>query len=261
VVGSQDYYSNEIIAEIYAQGLENAGYEVDRQYRIGQREVYLPEVEAGKIDLFPEYTGNLLQYWKSDTTARQSEAVYRELVEAAPDGLKVLDQAGATDQDSYTVTQAFADKWGLSTIEDLTKVTDPMTLGGNSELETRPYGPKGLLETYGVKVAFTPIEDQGGPLTIKALHNDSIQLANVSTASPEIGANRLVSLQDPKGLFLASHVVPVVSDRLDGGAIDVINKISVALTTADLVAMNTQSTKDQKSAAEIAAAWLKEKQL
>lgn len=61
VVGSQDYYSNEIVAEIYAQSLESAGYTVDRQYRIGQREVYLPEIEAGKIDLFPEYTGNLLQ--------------------------------------------------------------------------------------------------------------------------------------------------------------------------------------------------------
>ena len=39
VIGSQDYYSNEIIAEIYAQSLEAEGFEVDRQFRIGQREV------------------------------------------------------------------------------------------------------------------------------------------------------------------------------------------------------------------------------
>jgi osmoprotectant transport system substrate-binding protein len=261
VVGSQDYYSNEIIAEIYAQGLENAGYKVDRQFRIGQREVYLPEVEAGKIDLFPEYTGNLLQYWKPGTTARTSDAVYRELVKATPDGLKVLDQAQATDQDSYTVTQAFADKWKLSTIGDLAKVTDPMTLGGNSELETRPYGPKGLQKTYGVKVAFTPIEDQGGPLTIKALTGNKIQLANVSTASPEITVNHLVSLKDPKGLFLASNVVPLASKKLDGKAVNMINKINAALTTDDLMAMNAQSTEDQKSASQIATAWLKEKKL
>ena len=56
VVGSQDYYSNEIIAEVYAQALEDAGYAVDRQMRIGQREVYMPEIEAGTIDVFPEYT-------------------------------------------------------------------------------------------------------------------------------------------------------------------------------------------------------------
>ena len=60
VVGSQDYYSNEIIAEAYAQALEGAGFAVDRQMRIGQREVYMPEIEAGAIDVFPEYTGNLL---------------------------------------------------------------------------------------------------------------------------------------------------------------------------------------------------------
>ncbi len=61
VIGSQDYYSNEIIAELYAQALEENGYTVDRQFRIGQREVYIPEIESGAIDVFPEYTGNLLQ--------------------------------------------------------------------------------------------------------------------------------------------------------------------------------------------------------
>ena len=63
-IGSQDYYSNEIIAEIYAQALEKRGHKVKRELRIGQREAYLPEIESGSIDLFPEYTGPLLQYWK-----------------------------------------------------------------------------------------------------------------------------------------------------------------------------------------------------
>ncbi|MGH3692289.1 MAG: glycine betaine ABC transporter substrate-binding protein, partial [Microbacterium sp.] len=58
VIGSQAYYSNEIIAEIYAQALEAADFEVDRQFNIGQRDVYMPDVESGAIDLFPEYTGN-----------------------------------------------------------------------------------------------------------------------------------------------------------------------------------------------------------
>jgi osmoprotectant transport system substrate-binding protein len=261
VIGSQDYYSNEIIAEIYAQGLEKSGYKVDRQFRIGQREVYLPEVEAGKIDLFPEYSGNLLQYLKPDTTARTSDAVYQALSKAMPNGLKVLDQSKAADQDSYVVTQAFADKWGISTIKDLSKVTDTMTLGGNSELETRPYGPKGLEQTYGVKVSFTPIEDQGGPLTVKALNDNSIQLANISTASPELKANHLLSLKDPQGLFLASNIVPVASKKLDDKAVKVINDIDASLSTDDLISMNVRSTTDQESASKIATAWLKDKKL
>ncbi|HSO70571.1 MAG TPA: glycine betaine ABC transporter substrate-binding protein, partial [Arachnia sp.] len=105
VVGSQDYYSNEIVAEIYAQALEAGGFEVDRQLRIGQREAYLPEIEAGTIDLFPEYTGPLLQYWAPESAARLSEDVFAELQEVVPDGLRVLAQSDASDQDSYVVTR------------------------------------------------------------------------------------------------------------------------------------------------------------
>ena len=60
IIGSQQYYSNEIIAELYAQMMEKAGLTVTREYQIGQREVYLPELEAGKIHVIPEYGGNLL---------------------------------------------------------------------------------------------------------------------------------------------------------------------------------------------------------
>lgn len=262
VIGSQDYYSNEIIAEIYAQALEGADYSVDRQFRIGQREVYLPEIEDGKIDLFPEYTGNLLQYWEPDTTARLSTDVYSALVEATPKGLRVLEQSPATDQDSYTVTQDFADTWKLKTVADLSNVTTPLTLGANSEAESRPYGPAGLEKTYGIKdVAFTPIEDGGGPLTVKALKDDSIQLAIIYTADPTLSDNGLVSLEDTKGVFLASHVVPLASDRVDAGAAKIINEVSAAMTPKDLLALNAESVNEEKSAATIAKSWLAENKL
>ena len=262
VIGSQDYYSNEIIAEIYAQALEGAGYDVDRQFRIGQREVYLPEIEGGSIDLLPEYTGNLLQYWEPDTEARLSDDVYSALEQAAPDGLRVLEQAPATDQDSYMVTREFAEQWNVEQVEDLAEVDEPLTLGANSEAESRPYGPKGLADVYGVEgVAFTPIEDGGGPLTVKALRDGSIQLAIIYTADPSVAENDLVALEDTKGLFLASHVVPLASDRVDDGAERIIDEVSAALTSEDLLAMNGRSVNDELSADRIAGDWLAEKKL
>lgn len=258
VVGSQDYYSNEIIAEIYSQALESAGYTADRQFRIGQREAYIPEIESGKIDLFPEYSGPLLQVWEPDTKARLSDDVYAALKEATPSGLRVLDQSEASDQDSYVVTKAFAEKWDLKTIEDLAKVTTPLTLGGNSEGENRPNGPKGLKSTYGVDVSFTPIEDGGGPLTVKALKDDDIQLAIIYTADPSIQENDLVSLEDTKGLFLASHVVPLASENVDDAAAEVINKISAAMSPEELIAMNSRSVNEELPAATIAKDWLAE---
>lgn len=256
VVGSQDYYSNEIIAEAYAQALEAAGYTVDRQLRIGQREAYLPEIEAGAIDLFPEYTGPVLQYWRPDTPARLADDVHAELATAAPDGLRTLDQSPATDQDAYVVTRQLAEQWGLTTIADLAKVTVPLTMGGNSEGETRPNGPRGLMDKYGINVAFTPIEDGGGPLTVKALQDGDVQLAIIYTADPSIQENDLVVLEDPEGLFLASHVVPLASDDVDDEAAAIVNRISAAMTPEDLVSLNARSVREQLPAATIAADWL-----
>ncbi|MCL2470742.1 MAG: ABC transporter substrate-binding protein [Propionibacteriaceae bacterium] len=261
VIGSQAYYSSDIIAEVYAQGLENAGYTVDRQFDIGQREVYLPEIQSGGIDVFPEYTGPLLQYWQPDATVTLDADVYSALQAAVPDGLRVLNEAPATDQDSYVVTQDFANKWGLTTIDDLSKVTDPMTMGANAEAQTRPNGPDGLLKTYGVSVGFTPIQDGGGPLTVKALQDNQIQLAIIYTSDPSIAADNLVTLTDDKGLFLSSHVVPLVSDKVDDTAAGILNKIDALLTPDALIAMNARSVNDQVPASTIAHDWLADNNL
>ena len=255
IVGSQDYYSNEIIAEAYAQALEGAGFTVERQLRIGQREVYMPEIEAGAIDVFPEYTGNLLQYLDQNASAHTSEEVYAALQTALPMGLRALDQAPAADQDSYVVTADFAAEHSLASIGDLAGA-GALTLGGNSELQTRPYGPTGLSQTYGVTVGFTPIEDSGGPLTVKALKDGDIQLANIYSSDPALADGTLRVLDDPKGLFLASHVVPLASSRVNDDAAAVINRVSAAMDAEDLVEMNRASTADQKSASQIAHEWL-----
>lgn len=260
VVGSQDYYSNEILAEVYAQALEGAGVRVERQLRIGQREVYMPEISAGAIDLFPEYSGNLLQYLDSRASARTGHEVYEALGAALPMGLRALDAAPATDQDSYVVTSAFAEAHSLRSIGDLAGA-GALTLGGNSELQTRPYGPSGLAQTYGVSVDFTPIEDSGGPLTIKALKDGDIQLANIYSSDPALADGSLTVLEDPEGLFLTSQVVPLASSRVGEEAAAVVNRVSAALTSADLVEMNRASTAGERSASQIARQWLASKGL
>ncbi|MDY7527569.1 MULTISPECIES: ABC transporter substrate-binding protein [unclassified Cryobacterium] len=262
VVGSQDYYSNEIIAEIYAQALESNGFTVDRQFRIGQREVYLPELKSGSIDVFPEYTGSLLQALDKAAAGGTSDAVHDQLVKALPSGLTALDKSDASDQNSWTATQAFVDTYKLTDLASLKNVTEPITVGGNSELETRPYGPTALKDKYGITIAgFVPVEDNGGPLTVKALVDNKIQLANIYTADPNIKSNNLVALSDPDGLFFPDNVVPIVSSKVDEKAASVLNKISAAMTAADLVSLNAQSVNDKESADKIASAWLAQAKL
>ncbi len=257
VVGSQAYYSNEIIAEIYAQALEDAGFTVERQFGIGQRDAYLPALEDGSVDLFPEYTGNLLQFYDPDTTATSADDVYAALQDALPDGLTVLEQSPATDQDSYNVTKEFAEENGLTSLDDLASVDVALVLGGPPELEERPYGPKGLKELYGVDVEFQAT----GDTTVEDLLAGTVNIANVYSADPRIQTDDLVTLDDPKALFRASNVVPLVNADIADEIADVINAVSAKLTPEGLVALNVRSTVDEESTPDIAKAWLVEQGL
>ena len=261
VVGSQDYYSNEIIAEIYAQALENGGFTIDRQFKIGQREVYLPELKSGKIDVFPEYIGSLDQALNKSLNKTapggSADAVAKNLASVLPTGLRALDKAKAADQNSWTVTSEFAKKYNLSDIASLKNVTEPIQVGGNSELATRPYGPDALKAKYGITTAgLTAIEDGGGPLTVKALLDNKIQLANIYTASPLIKTDNLFVLKDPDNLFFPDNVAPIVSKKVTTKAADILNTVNAKLSQSDLVSLNSQSVTDQKSAPAIAKEWL-----
>lgn len=257
VVGSQAYYSNEIIAEIYAQGLEDAGFTVERKFNIGQRDAYMPEVESGNIDVFPEYTGNLLEYLDKEATATSPDDVFAALKDALPDGLTALQYADASDQDTYTVLKSFADENGLTSIADLSKLSEPATIGAAPEFEQRPYGPAGAKETYGIDLKFSAT----GQGTLEALLAGTVQVADIYTADPAFQTEDIVALEDPENMILASNVVPIVSSDIADEVTDVLEGISAELSAEDLVDMNVQSTVDEKSSAEIATAWLKDKGL
>ncbi|UYO96965.1 ABC transporter substrate-binding protein [Microbacterium sp. M28] len=254
VVGSQAYYSNEIVAEIYAQALEAEGFTVERKFNIGQRDAYIPELESGAVDLFPEYTGNLLEFYDAEATATSPDDVYAALQEALPEELTALDYAEASDQDTYTVTKEFAETNGLTTIADLAKVTTPVTLGGAPELEQRPYGPAGAKEVYGVDLQFSAT----GETTLESLLAGEIQVADIYTAAPAFQTEEIVALEDPENLILASNVVPIASSDVADEIADVINAVSAELGADDLVALGVQSTEDQMSPDDIAAQWLEE---
>lgn len=252
VIGSQAYYSNEIVAEAYAQALEAAGYEVERSFSLGQRDVYVPAILEGEVDLFPEYTGNLLQYFDPSASQTEANAVYQALSAVLPEGLSALAMSPATDQDSYNVTREFAASNNLVSIADLASLGS-VTLGGAPELAERPYGPQGLLSVYGVGVEFVAT----GDTTVESLVAGEIDMANVYSADPRISQLGLVTLSDPEGLFLASNLVPIASDALDQAARDAVNAVSQAMSADELVAMNVRSVEEQLSAAQIAGDWLR----
>ena len=274
IIGSQQYYSNEIIAELYAQMMEKTGLTVTRQYQIGQREVYLPELEAGKIHVIPEYGGNLLEYYSKTSasgsptaaatpsrTASDTASIQDTLLRTLPHSLTVLNPAEATDQDSLTVTKATAQAHSLTSIGDLASLGRPITIAANSEFATRPYGPKGLKAVYGVDASVTPVEDSGGPLTVKALTDGTVDVADIYSSDPAIGVKDLVILSDPQMLILPQNVTPLVSASLPAIAATAINRVSALLTPDELRSLNQRSTGEKLSSTTIATDWLTSKKL
>ena len=242
-VGSADFPESKIIGEIYAQALEANGFEVGRQFGIGSRETYIPAVKDHSIDLVPEYTGNLLQYFDKETTVTTPDAVVLALLRALPGDLSILNPAPAEDQDTVAVSEATAQRWNLKTIADLAAHSPEVKFGGPSEFLNRAEGLPGLKENYGLDIPpsnFVAISDGGGPATVRALTDGTVTAANIFSTSPAIEENNLVVLEDPKNNFLAANVVPLVaSQKMSDDLKTVLDAVSAKMTTEGLIQLNT----------------------
>ena len=242
-VGSADFTESKIIAEIYAQALEANGFTITRQFGIGSRETYIPAVQDHSIDLIPEYTGNLLQYFDAKSTATTPDTVLLALFKALPGDLSILYPSPAEDKDTLAVTEETAQRWNLTSIADLATRSPEVKVGGPSEFQTRQTGLVGLKEKYGLDIApanFIAISDGGGPATVQALTNGTVTAANIFSTSPAIEQSNLVVLEDPENVFLAANVVPLVaSQKMSNELKTVLDAVSAKLTTEALIELNT----------------------
>ena len=261
-IGSQGFPESEILAQIYGQVLADAGYTVDYNLSIGAREVFIPALADGSIDLIPDYAGNLLYGADTAATATSTEDVVAALPAALkPLGLEVLDAAAAEDADALVVTQEFSTANNVTSIGDLAALNGGFTLGANTEFEGRSYGRSGLEEVYGVTgFQFKAIDDFGGAGTLKDLLDNVIQVADIYTTTPSIKQNNLVVLDDPESLIAAQNVIPLLDADINSDKIaDLLNAVSAKLTTEGLLELNEIYGGDSKPSAEsVATDWLTE---
>ena len=144
VVGSANFPESELLMQMYAQTLEAAGAKVETKPNIGAREIYMKAFESGDIDLLPEYNGALLAFLSPDGVPEgvtSPEDVYDALQKVLPEGSETLPQSAAEDKDTLTVTQETADKYSLSTIEDLQPVAGKLTVGAGPGVARALPGP------------------------------------------------------------------------------------------------------------------------
>ena len=257
VVGSANFQENVVLADIYAEALKAKGVKVSTKLNIGSRETYIPALKDGSIDLIPEYSGTLLAYFDKTATAVSSTDVYTALQKATPSPLTVLTQSAAEDKDAMVVTKATATKYNLTSIADLAAVGNKLTLGAPPEFQTRADGIAGLKKVYGVTFKTFKKLDAGGPLTENGLKNGQIDVGDIFTTDPLIAKNGWVALTDPKSLYTAQNVLPLINSSKASALVKTtLNAVSAKLTTDDLVSLNQQVSLDKKDADTVAKAWL-----
>jgi osmoprotectant transport system substrate-binding protein len=263
-VGSAAFPENVVLGNIYGQALAANGFTVKYHLGIGQRAAYIPALEKGEVNLIPEYSGSILDFLSKTATANTPSDVKAALDKALPKGLTALTPSSAADSDSINVTPAFAAKYNLVSLADLKNVPN-LSLAANPEFQTRPDGIKGLESVYGLTgISFQSINDSGGPATLKALLDGTVDSADIYSTTPSILASKLVTLTDPKSLFASQQVVPIVStSKVSAKLTAVLNKVSAALTTKDLLEFNaeTSDATNPVNPVVVAQNWLKKANL
>ena len=271
-IATTNFSETKILASMYQQVLQANGVDASIK-ELTTREVIVPALEKGEIQLTPEYLGSFTEFINKQVNGADAEQLATGDEQATYDAvqplaeqkqLTLLTPSAAQDQNAFAVTSDFATQNNLQTLTQLGEYSqaNPITLGGPPECPKRPFCQPGLEKTYNVQVgSFVPL-DAGGPLTIQALKQGKVNVGLVFSSSGSVQANDLVVLQDDKGLQTAENILPALyTPAVTDTITQLLDKVSAALTTEELQQLNAQVEIDRRSPEKVATEWLQSKGL
>jgi osmoprotectant transport system substrate-binding protein len=265
-IGSDNFYESKLVGEIYAQVLENAGYTVERKFGLGSRQERIPAMDAGQVDLVPEYVGSGLGFYdKTKITGdgqKNAEALQAAL-DAANKNITVLGIAPGTDTNAFAVRQDTATTLGLTKMSDLAAHQDALKWGLPSDCDTNPLCA-GALKDYGINYPPKQRTALGAcdvPMA-QALQGKAIDVAEFCSTQPAIAQFNFVVLEDDKKTQPAENLAPLVRNdylaKVDKAAFQaLLDAASAKITTELLTTMGVAVAVDQKDVAEVAKDFLK----
>lgn len=260
VVGSKDFTEGEVLSEVYALALENAGFTVKRSFDISSSVVHTA-LTSGDIDFYPEYTGTaLLSILKEDLITDPQEvydtvkAVYKKQFD-----LDVLDMAKASDSQGLAITTKAAKKYGISNITELQANATNLRFASQGEFDEREDGMPALEKAYG---PFTwkehAVYDNG--LKYEVLRNDEADVTPCYTTEGYLKDKAFTLLDDDKKVWPPYNVIPVVRAKIVDkypDVTDVLNAVSAKITNEELVKLNARVDIDKEDYEDVAADFYK----
>jgi osmoprotectant transport system substrate-binding protein len=255
------FAESQVVAEMYAQVLEDAGYTVNRELNLDSRDVGNAALEDGEIDLKPEYLAFELPTLdpEADPTGSPDEVAARLQEAAEANGLTTYAYSPANSTNAFVVTSDTAGELGVATMSDLADVSGDLVLGGPPDCPKRDFCIKGLSDVYGIEFAeFRPL-DFGGPQTVEALRAGAIDVGLLFSLDPTIYSEGWVILQDDQGMQPAGNFVPLVRQDVDSEELRaLLDPVTQSLTDENMLDLVGRIVIDEEDIGEVAASHLEE---
>ena len=265
-LGDKNFTEEFVVGDLYAAALRAKGYTVVLKPNIGSSELINRVLQAGQINAYPEYLGEIASSLAGYSKPVTSEAQTFSLSQAYENkhGFTVMTPvAPFQDRDQIATLKSFATKHHLTSVAQL-KGLGPLKLGDYSAEQTRYEGYVGLKQVYGdTNLQFVPLES-GGPI-YQAMDSGQVQVGDVFSTDPQLLSGKYTALSDPKNIMGFQHVAMVIKTSLVhelGPAFQsTYAAITKLLTTPVIQALNKAVVIDKLDPATVAHKFLQENHL
>jgi osmoprotectant transport system substrate-binding protein len=266
VVGSKNFTESFILGELIAQQIEtHTNLTVERRFYLAGTYICQQAMLAGRIDIYPEYTGTaltaILKQKASGDKSEVFEMVKREYEQRF--GLTLGPAFGFNDTFAMEIRGEDARRLNVHTLSEAAKVAPQWRAGFGYEFMERPDGYKGMATTYGLHFNEQPrIMDLG--LLARALKDHQIDFAGGNATDGQILAMDLFVLEDDKHYFPPYEAVPVLREQTIQGHPEVAKALADLgdqISNSEMQEMNYAVDGQHRDTQDVVREFLKRKHL
>jgi len=215
VIGSKNFTESMMLGELLAQQIEaHTRAKVERRFYLAGTYICQQALLAGRIDLYPEYTGTALTAILKRKVGGDKADVYQRVKNEYESrlGLTLGPPFGFNDTFAMEIRGADARRLNLKTLSQAAAYAPQWHAGFGYEFMERPDGYRGLAATYGLHFAAPPrVMDLG--LLAPALKDHQIDIAAGNATDGLIPALDLFVLEDDRHYFPPYEAVAVIRQQ------------------------------------------------
>jgi len=266
VVGSKNFTEQLILGELFAQIIEARTHlPVERRFYLAGTFICQQAILAGRIDIYPEYTGTALTAVLKENPSSDKRDVYRRVQQGYETrfGLSVGPPLGFDDTFAMVIRGDDARRLNIKTLSQAAAFTPKWRAGFGYEFMERPDGYKGLVASYGLRFAEAPrIMDLG--LITRALKDHQVDIIAGNNTDGLIPALDFFVLEDDHHYFPPYEAVAIMRGEMLKSHPEVgaaLGELADAISDDDMRRLNYAVDGQHRDATEVVREFLRQRKL